>query len=204
MPSKRSSHATNHTNFEARLSPTLCRKLQQRPLPPTSWLVEIGVDDVAPVLRVELCGETRRADEIAKHDGDRAALRRCLKVLGWSRLRRGSGTCAGYCGDRVEFRVPTNPLRIVLQNIGERGVPPRRRRKPPPNPGFLRLKRRVVRSQPVGGRTARPGGPSEPGQPCQTSPSRSTERATKTRSARSPKPGRFMSGPSKLELCEKA
>ena len=31
-----SSHATNHTNFKARLSPTLCRKLQQRPLSPTS------------------------------------------------------------------------------------------------------------------------------------------------------------------------
>ena len=34
--------------------------------------------------------------------------------------------------------------------------------------------------------------------------SRCTERATQTRSARSPKPGRFMSGPSKFELCEKA
>ena len=52
---------------------------------------------------------------------------------------------------------------------------------------WVRSERRVVRSQPVGGRTARPGGPSEPDQPCQTSPSRSTERGTKTRSARSPK-----------------
>ena len=52
--------------------------------------VEIGVDEVAPVLRVELCGEARRADEIAEHDCDRAALGRCLKALGWSRLRRGA------------------------------------------------------------------------------------------------------------------
>ena len=69
--------------------------------------VEIGVDEVAPVLGVELCGETRRADEIAEHHRDRTALGRCLKALGWSRLRRGSGnvrrtTCAGYYGDRVE------------------------------------------------------------------------------------------------------
>ena len=70
-------------------------------------LVEIGVDEVAPVLGVELRGEARRADEIAEHDRDRTALGRCLKALGWSRLRRGSGkvrrrTCAGYYGDRVE------------------------------------------------------------------------------------------------------
>ena len=69
--------------------------------------VEIGVDEVAPILGVELCGQACRADEVAKHDRDRTALGRCLKALGWSRLRRGSGkvrrtTCAGYYGDRVE------------------------------------------------------------------------------------------------------
>ena len=37
-------------------------------------LVEIGVDEVAPVLGVELRGKARRADEIAEHDGDRTAL----------------------------------------------------------------------------------------------------------------------------------
>jgi hypothetical protein len=37
-------------------------------------LVEIGVDECAPILGVELGGETRRADEIAEHDCDRAAL----------------------------------------------------------------------------------------------------------------------------------
>ena len=37
-------------------------------------LVEIGVDEVAPVLGVELRGEARRADEIAEHHRDRAAL----------------------------------------------------------------------------------------------------------------------------------
>ena len=69
--------------------------------------VEIGVDEVAPVLRVQLRGEARRADKIAEHDCDRTALGRCLKALRWSRLRRGSGnvrrrTRAGYDGDRVE------------------------------------------------------------------------------------------------------
>ena len=54
-----------------------------------------------------LRGEACRADEIAKHDRDRAAFGRCLKALGWSRLRRGGGsvrrtTCARYCGDGVE------------------------------------------------------------------------------------------------------
>ena len=42
-------------------------------------LVEIGVDEVAPVLGVQLRGEARRADEIAKHDSDRAALGRELE-----------------------------------------------------------------------------------------------------------------------------
>ena len=36
-------------------------------------LVEIGVDEVAPVLGVQLRGEARRADEIAEHDRDRTA-----------------------------------------------------------------------------------------------------------------------------------
>ncbi len=34
-------------------------------------LVEIGVDEVAPVLGVQLRGEARRADEIAEHHRDR-------------------------------------------------------------------------------------------------------------------------------------
>ena len=37
-------------------------------------LVEIGVDEVAPVLGVELRREARRADEVAEHDRDRPAL----------------------------------------------------------------------------------------------------------------------------------
>ena len=53
--------------------------------------VEIGVDEVAPILGVELRGEARRADKVAENDCDRATLGRCLKALGWSRLRRGSG-----------------------------------------------------------------------------------------------------------------
>jgi hypothetical protein len=65
-------------------------------------LVEIGVDEVAPILGVKFRGQACGPDEVAKHDCDRTALGRCLKALGWSRLRRGSGTCAGYYGDRVE------------------------------------------------------------------------------------------------------
>ena len=38
--------------------------------------VEIGVDEVAPVFGVELRGEAGRADEIAEHHRDRAALGR--------------------------------------------------------------------------------------------------------------------------------
>ena len=36
--------------------------------------VEIGVDEVAPVFGVELRGKARRADKIAEHHRDRAAL----------------------------------------------------------------------------------------------------------------------------------
>jgi hypothetical protein len=36
--------------------------------------VEIGVDEVAPVLRVEPGRESGRADEVTEHDRDRAAL----------------------------------------------------------------------------------------------------------------------------------
>ena len=67
-------------------------------------LIEIGVDEVAPVLRIELRGEARRADKIAEHDRDRTAFGRRKKVfwLGWGGPSRGSGTCASQGGDRVE------------------------------------------------------------------------------------------------------
>ena len=52
-------------------------------------LVEIGPDQVAPVLRVELGREARRADEIAEHHRNRAALRRYLKTLARRGLGRG-------------------------------------------------------------------------------------------------------------------
>jgi hypothetical protein len=38
--------------------------------------VEISVDEVAPVLRVDLRGEACRSHKIAKHDRDRTALGR--------------------------------------------------------------------------------------------------------------------------------
>ena len=52
-------------------------------------LVEIGVDECAPILGVQLCGETCRAYEIAEHHGDRAALGRDFGTLGRHRLRSG-------------------------------------------------------------------------------------------------------------------
>ena len=53
--------------------------------------------------------------------------------------------CAHHSEQPIGFglRVPTNPLRIVLQYIGERRVPRGRRWKAPPNPGFLRLTRKL-------------------------------------------------------------
>ena len=44
-----------------------------RRTPAAGGLVEIGVDEVAPVFGVELRGEARRAYKIAKHHRDRAA-----------------------------------------------------------------------------------------------------------------------------------
>jgi hypothetical protein len=46
-------------------------------------LIEIGPDEIAPILRVELGREARRVDEVAEHHGDRAA-------LGGRRVRRMS------------------------------------------------------------------------------------------------------------------
>ena len=54
-------------------------------------LVEIGVDQVAPVLRVELCGQARRADEVAEHHRDRPTLGRKLET----RWRSGFGGARG-------------------------------------------------------------------------------------------------------------
>ena len=45
-------------------------------------LVEIGVDERAPILRVKLRGHACGPDEIAEHDGDRAALGRDSGTLG--------------------------------------------------------------------------------------------------------------------------
>ena len=73
-------------------------------------LVEIGVDEVAPVLGVELRGEARRADEVAEHDRDRTALGRDLGSFvggageGCSRSARKSRRRQG--GDRGEQHAP--------------------------------------------------------------------------------------------------
>ena len=43
--------------------------------------VEIGADQIAPILGVEPRGETRRVDKIAEHHSDRAMFRRGLRSL---------------------------------------------------------------------------------------------------------------------------
>jgi hypothetical protein len=59
--------------------------------------VEIRVNEVAPVLSVELRDKARRPDEIAKHHCDRAALGRDFRTLGGRRLwRRNRDVCARF------------------------------------------------------------------------------------------------------------
>ena len=53
-------------------------------------LVEIGVDECAPILGVELRSQACGPDEVTEHDGDRAALGRDFGTLGRRRLRRRS------------------------------------------------------------------------------------------------------------------
>jgi hypothetical protein len=62
-------------------------------------LVEIGVDEIAPILGVELRREARRADEIAEHHGDRAALGGRLRTSRRRRLRRRCGRVHRRRGD---------------------------------------------------------------------------------------------------------
>ena len=74
-------------------------------------LVEIGADQIAPVLGVQPRRKTRRADEIAEHHRDRAALRRNLKTLGRRGLGRGGRRVrrrrwARQGGDRGEQPAP--------------------------------------------------------------------------------------------------
>ncbi len=65
-------------------------------------LVEIGVDEIAPILGVEPRRQARRADEIAKHHRDRAA-------LGEIRLRRLRSS--GRFGSRREFSLRRRRVR---------------------------------------------------------------------------------------------
>ena len=59
--------------------------------------VEIGVDEVAPVLGVEPGGKARRPDKVAKHHRDRAA----LGIDARSRLRSGRDRGRGQSGGRA-------------------------------------------------------------------------------------------------------
>jgi hypothetical protein len=93
-----------------------------------------------------------------------------------------------HAGVARTIRAAVSRMRPGRQATGAAATSRRRKAEP-----WFRSERRVVRSQPVGGLTARPGGSSEPGQPCQTSPSRSTERA----------PNRAAPDPQSLEdLCQ--
>jgi hypothetical protein len=64
--------------------------------------VQIGVDQVAPVLRVELRGEACRSDEVAKHHCDRAALGRNL--WGFGKHRGGWRSANRFRADRRRQR----------------------------------------------------------------------------------------------------
>ena len=73
-------------------------------------LVEIGVDEVAPVFGVELRDKVRRADEVEEQDGDRTALGGNFRTVGRPGLgrRRGNvyGSCAGQSGDCIKQPAP--------------------------------------------------------------------------------------------------
>ena len=74
-------------------------------------LVEIGVDEAAPVFRVELRGEARRADEVAEHHGNRAALGGDFRGFGGVVPEKAAAHRLGrrrrrQCGDRGEQHAP--------------------------------------------------------------------------------------------------
>ena len=86
-------------------------------------LVEIGVDEVAPVLRVEFRGEARRADEIAEHHGDRPALGKFLPRFAGEdgrgkrrHLRRGA--CLAQRGDRAHEPLAMPERHADLLEVG--------------------------------------------------------------------------------------
>ena len=66
--------------------------------------VEIGINKVAPVLRVELRGKACRPHKIAEHHCDRTTFGRDLKILARRGFRRGSGKIRGrlYAGQRCD------------------------------------------------------------------------------------------------------
>ena len=73
-------------------------------------LVEIGVDKVAPVLRVESSGKLGRTDKVAEHHRDRAPLgqirrREGLRRLGGSRGRRSSRGWKGFAPVPLAYRL---------------------------------------------------------------------------------------------------
>ena len=89
--------------------------------------VEIGPDEIAPVLRVEPRRKARRADEIAKHNGDGAALRGVGHWRDRSSGGRGRGRWTSEYGDGLQqaLAVPQGhadffevAVRQVAQNLG--------------------------------------------------------------------------------------
>ena len=90
-------------------------------------LVEIRVDEVAPIFRVEPRREVRRADEVAEHHRNRSTLRRNLKAPGRCGLGRGGKRVHrwGWARQRDCGETPS-PTRLA-----ERRSVPLPRRSPP-------------------------------------------------------------------------
>jgi hypothetical protein len=86
-------------------------------------LVEVSVDQVAPIFGVKLRGETGRPDEIAKHHGDRATLGVLAERSRGRRtddgLRRRAlgllGRCVTQLRDRLDeaFAVPERNAELL-------------------------------------------------------------------------------------------
>ena len=81
-------------------------------------LVEIGVDERAPILGVKLRGHACGPDEVAEHDGDRAALggrrRRCRRGA----RRLGGGFPGPESGDRLEETLAVPQRHADLFEVG--------------------------------------------------------------------------------------
>jgi hypothetical protein len=128
-------------------------------------LVQIGAEQIAPVLRVELRGEAGRTNKITEHHGDRATfgiVRRRRQGRGSRRLRYWVG--GAQTSDRFEqaLAIPQIDTQLsqisvgqIRQNVGidrvvaKRDLVPTKTEAPKPNPDVHRRFLRGPRSMMV-------------------------------------------------------